>query len=258
MFPWIGLFWPLRRPTICRAVPSRSGALRPGGRASAPKILLWLAVAGLGTAHSAKAGPVSLNDLQSHFDGLVSSAVPVGSAWDSGTGLGTFTAQFLGAGTHSALLFVDHELSEAANGFDNELGAVTGAPSAGQSWEIDEPGFSANPGDIYDHFTTGQLDNVVGRSTPDDVSMALGWDFVLQPRERGLLTFLVGTQPPTSPFYLVQSDPESGEKVYFSSSLAIASVGVPDHDAAVPWLGLSAVVMAAWFRRRDPGPSRIS
>lgn len=217
-----------------------------------------MVVVGLGSMVPGQAGPVSLNDLQSNFDGVVSSVAPGGSAWDSGTGLGKFAVEFLGAGPHSAHLFVDHELSETVNGFDNELGAVTGAPAAGQSWEIDEPGFSANPGDIYDHFAAGQLDNSVGRSTPEDVAMALGWDFVLQPGERGVLTFLLATQPPPDPFYLLQSDPESGEKVYFSSSLVIASVAVPDHDAAVPWLGLGAVVVATWYRRRAPHPFQVS
>src|SRR5262245_43048655 len=64
----------------------------------------------------------------------------------SGTGLGDITFTLTGAGGHNLLSFFDHEIDEADNGFSNELGSVSGVPAAGQSWEIDEPGFEPPPG----------------------------------------------------------------------------------------------------------------
>lgn len=193
------------------------------------------------------AGPVVLADFAANADGVLVTSVAPGSFFDTTTGLGTFLLRFSGAGTHSGFLFVDHELSENFNGFENELGSTSGSPVAGQTWEIDEPGFSASPGDIYDNFTFGQLDNSIGKSAPDDVSMSLGWNFDLKSGESAWLTFVLGAQAPTSPFYLLHSDPDSGETVYFSSSFRVSSV--PDADNGVPMLGLAAVLLAARWRR---------
>lgn len=82
----------------------------------------------------------------------------------------------------------------------------------GLSWEIDEPGFVFR--DIYDNFLLGTLDNAIGSPLPDDVSMALGWQFLLNPVEQGLLEFLLGTTPPVG-FHLRQFDPDGGECGHF-------------------------------------------
>jgi len=163
-------------------------------------------------------------------DGLVGTALPPGSTLDLGTGLGALTLSFSTPGLHYAGLFVDHELDEALNTFFNELGTTgPGSPPAGSSWEIDEPGF--NGGNIYDHFLLGQLDNSVGRLAPDDVSLALGWDFILTPGESAAVSFLVTEDRAdlgAGAFYLVQLDPDSGRALYFTSSLRVSGgSGVP-------------------------------
>lgn len=198
----------------------------------------------------ALAGNVSLVEFASQVDGAVSSSIPSGSSFNPSTGLGSLLLTFSGPGTHSGLLYVDHELSEADNGFENELGSTSGSPASGQSWETDEPGFSSQPGDIFDNFLAGTLDGAVGKSSPDDVAMALGWEFILQPGELARLTFLLSTDRPSGGFYLRQHDPDSGDDVYFTSSLSIRPTGVPDSDAGVPLMALGAIVLSALVRRR--------
>lgn len=211
----------------------------------------------LGGTPAVRAGTISLADIAVNLDGAVSSAKATGAGFDSATGIGTLQFVFNGLGTHRGLLFVDHEISEAVNGFDNELGSAIGALPALVSWEIDEPGFANNPGDIYDHFQGAALDNQVGRLGPDDVSMALGWTFDLGARETGLLTFVLGTQVPRNPFYLKHLDPDSGEAIYLSGDLTIRPSSLADGgDALVPWLALSAFVgVAHRWTRRTSGPA---
>ena len=81
--------------------------------------------------------------------------------FDTATGLGTATATVTGAGIHNVLFFLDIEIDEAINTFFNEFGSVIGAPGAGLSWEIDEPGFGGF-GDIYANFVAGALDSTNG------------------------------------------------------------------------------------------------
>ncbi len=193
------------------------------------EIVLSLLVAAAGAIPLRAQADISLFDYGFNQDGVVTLAPappPPGSGFDTGTGLGLVRMTFSSGGFHSALLFVDHELSEAANTFFNELGSVSvGSPSAGLSWEIDEPGFVS--GDIFDNFVAGNLDNSIGTADPDDVSMALGWQFILGAGEVGIVDFLLSETPPSG-FHLRQFDPDSGENVYFSSALTVESAMVPE------------------------------
>ncbi|MGH8547579.1 MAG: PEP-CTERM sorting domain-containing protein [Methylococcales bacterium] len=152
------------------------------------------------------------------------------SGFDFGTGLGSIMFTISGAGSHSAGFYVDHEIDEAINTFFNEYGSVQGSPVAGQSWEIDEPGFVF--GDIFSNFTNGTLDNSNGvpAGSPDDVAMSLAWGFLLNPGEVATLNFLIAQIPPVSGFYLTQTDPDSQESIYFYSNLTISggSGAVPE------------------------------
>lgn len=199
---------------------------------------------------------ISLFDYAFLRDGALTvapSPVPPGSLFDLTTGLGVIRMTFVGAGFHSALLFVDHELSEAENTYFNELGSTSvGSPSAGLSWEIDEPGFSF--GDIYENVLGGSLDNTIGTSRPDDVSMALGWDFVLAEGEAAEVLFHLGETPPSG-FHLRHFDPDSGENVYFSSSLSINVTPVPEGGTVLAGLVGVALTLATTRLRRRPNTS---
>jgi hypothetical protein len=184
----------------------------------------------------AMASSIDLQEYAFSIDGVVSnppgrgdpipSAVGL-AAFNTTAGLGSVVGSIHGAGPHSVAFFVDHEIDQSINTFFNEVGSTRGAPPAGLSWEIDEPGFSF--GDIYDHFTAGALDNAVGTTKPDDVSMALSWDFTLAPGESATIQFVLGLTPPTSGFYLEQQDPDSVVSVFFSGSLRIGPTGVPEN-----------------------------
>jgi len=204
----------------------------------------------LGTSANAD---MALYDWAVNIDGTVSEIglggdpVPAEvdvSLFDVFTGLGTITVT-LGAGTHSVDLFVDHELSESINTYYNETGAAFGAPAAGQSWEIDEPGWVN--GDIYENFKVSALDGGVGTSIygdtvfPDDVSMAMGWDFT---GPGATINFYLSNVAPATGFYLGHFDPDSQESVYFSSDLTI----VPVPGAVL--LGGIGLAFAGWLGKR--------
>ena len=165
--------------------------------------------------------------------GYWSGGQPMGtdsSAFDPLTGLGTLRQTITGAGTYYVGLYLDQDIDSAINTFFNEFGATTGVPAAGQSWEIDEPGWVY--GNIYDNFLAQALDNSNGvpGAGPDDVAMALAWDFILAADETGVVSFRVGTTAPASGFYLSLIDPESQASIYFSESLEIRGGG----EAPVP------------------------
>lgn len=145
------------------------------------------------------------------------------SAFDWDTGMGSITVEFdPGApGTYSVLSFFDHDIDENENWLFNEYGEAVGTPGAGQSWEIDEPGFMF--GDITDHLLLdGAYDNFnsVDSQHPEDVSMGMGWDFMLEADEISVITFLIGEEVPQG-FYLAHTDPDSNKTIYFSSAIAI-------------------------------------
>lgn len=176
------------------------------------------------------------------------------AGFNNTTGLGTISVELSGIGTHFVGLFVDHEIDEAVNTFFNEFGLPVNLPAV-QSWEIDEPGFLF--GDIYDNFTGSDntvslLDNSNGvpASSPDDVSMAHGWNLILAAGETATVTFLLSDSPPGSGFYLGHHDDESDESVYFSSSLRIVGTGVPDSGSSLALLMGSLTVLACLGRGR--------
>jgi hypothetical protein len=214
----------------------------------------------VGYGSSAKAGPL-LFELATNVDGTVcdslSGCTTLPAGWDSSgfdftTGLGTLKLSLAGGGLHFAGLFVDHEIDETINTFYNEYGEAVGSPTSGLGWEIDEPGYVF--GDIYANFVASTLDgtNAVPDGAEDDVSMALGWNFLLAADETATLTFLLSEVEPASGFYLKQIDPDSPAAVYFSSSLDIAPTGVPDAGATAVllMLGGGLVFAARRFGRR--------
>lgn len=207
---------------------------------------------------------VSLAEYAFNIDGTVSDylppasppAVPPGgvnlAAFDTSTGLGTVSVRLSGAGNHHVALFLDHEIDEAINTFFNEYGSTSsGGASAGQSWEIDEPGFRlVNPGDIFANFGAGPLDgsNGVPSTAPDDVSMAMAWDFLLGVGETATVNFLLSLTAPGSGFYLAQTDPDSQLSVYFSSAMSIRTDGQQLEPASAALAGLA--LLAAWATGR--------
>ena len=216
-------------------------------------LFLWFGISG------ASAAEINLFDYGFNIDGTVSVPTmgdPVPgvadiSGFDDITGLGSISMTIIGVGAHYAVLFVDHEIDESVNTYYNENGSATGVAAAGQSWEIDEPGFVF--GDIFLNFMASTLDNTndVPAGFEDDVSMALGWDFTLVAGETAMIDFLLSTMAPNG-FYLSHTDPDSAASIHFSSSLNITGGG-PDpipEPTTLLLVGIGLVGLAGFGRKK--------
>jgi hypothetical protein len=225
-------------------------------------LLLLLAAAALavGPATTARAVDIGLFDWAVNIDGAVAAPpagdpIPAGvnvAGFDDVTGLGAISVSVSGAGAHFVGLFVDHDIDKAINTFFNEFGSATGAPVAGESWEIDEPGFVF--GDIFTNLQGNSLDNTNGvpAGSEDDVSMALGWDYTLAAGETSAITFLISENLPSSGFYLTQTDPDSQASIYFSSTLTIRGTGgaVIPEPGTLALYGMGLGIAGLWGANR--------
>lgn len=181
----------------------------------------------------------------------------VTGVFDFASGLGTLSIEIGGAGGHSVDLFVDHEIDQATNTFFNEFGAPTNTAGASQSWEIDEPGFIF--GDIFANFLASTFDNTnaVPQGMENDVSMGLGWDFILGAGDIATIDFVLDLVAPTSGFYLAHTDPLSNATIYFSSTLTIT--GVPEPPVGMlSAIGLLGLGVSRLLGRRRAGWHRPS
>lgn len=210
------------------------------------KTTIFATLALAATLTSSNAVGIGLFEYLFNIDGDTAPSGVNFAGFNTSTGLGTILMTIDGAGDHFGGVYVDHEIDEAANTYYNEFGTATGSLAAGQSWEIDEPGFSF--GDIYTNFTGGALDNsnAVPSGLEDDVSMALMWNFSLTSAKTALLRFHVSTTAPNSGFYLTQTDPDSQASIYFSSSLTTRGQGMPDGGSTLALLLCACGGLAGW------------
>jgi len=166
------------------------------------------------------------------FEALEGDLMPTSGTLDS-QGLGILTWSTSEAGNHTFIAFFDHEIDEYENTFFNEYGGSNGVLDPRQFWEIDEPGWGKNDpnsaGDIYWNTLNGFLDknNGVSQGSEDDVSMALGWQFTLTAGDTATILLNLSDVASCPGFYLSQTDPDSNETIYFSSTLTSQSIPVP-------------------------------
>jgi hypothetical protein len=196
--------------------------------------------------------------------------------FDSASGLGTLMLTFdPGAGgAYFVDAYFDHELHVPLY---NEFGFVGGAPSAGVSWQIDEPGFGDGNrlGTIFDNAKANALDDTNhvpgqasnfsgdcganGGGSPNaacnnDVALALGFNFVLASDEKAVITLVVGQTQPASAFYLLQVSPADGEPaqmadlLYLSGALSIVPAPEPSSSFMI-LTGLLCLAMRARLAR---------
>lgn len=208
------------------------------------------------TAH---ASPIELNDWAFNINGelyeyFAGDALP-GDAQLNNSGLGQIDFEFTSPGNYSILAFYDFEFDRSANTYFNEYGQANGSPAAGQSWEIDEPGFVF--GDIYDNLLFGSLgnDNAVPQGAEEDVSFALGWDFDLATGENAFLSLFTSLNAPEDAFHLSHTDPEMGDSfnqnqsLYFWGELDIVGTPVTVSEPSAAFL-FAIGIFLLWVRRR--------
>lgn len=174
-----------------------------------------------------------------------------------GSGLGSLSFDFASPGQHSLVAWFDFEITDPldpTNFFFDEFGSAAGAPAAGQSWEIDEPGFVF--GDVFLNTLAGDLDktNSIPENAPEDVSFALGWNFVLDAGEQAVIDLtLADAAPQNSAFHLAHTDPATASSLFYSSSLEISRAPTEVPEPGI--LGLLAIGLLglAWPRRMRTG-----
>jgi hypothetical protein len=224
-------------------------------------IIAGLAAIGAVAATPASAAVVTLFDYAFNIDsGLTVPSDPLpsnldASAFDFATGLGRIDVTIAGPGSHHLTAFFDHEIDQLDNTYFNEIGATGGALGTGQSWEIDEPGYVF--GDIYDHVLASSLDNsnAVGiLNGPDDVSMAIGYEFSLTATETAVASFFLSAQNDAPGFFLTHLDPDSiandlpaPNQLFFWSTLEIRPTRVPEPTTLA---FLAAGLLSLGLRRR--------
>jgi len=164
--------------------------------------------------------------------------------WSGGLGRITITLNPGAAGNYFVGAYFDHEINSESNTYYNEAGWAVGTPAAGQSWEIDEPGFGAASahyfGDIFANVQLTQgLDNLCYYDSlgdhflsdyedplSDDVSWAIAWNFALEDIESAIISFYLSENIPSCEFYLEQMD--TCGSIFFASTLDIKSSNAPE------------------------------
>lgn len=188
--------------------------------------------------------------------GHTSADLPVNfntSGFDFVTGIGTITATFTTPGTYAVVGFFDHEMNQSVNGWMDETSAQVGLRPTGLSFQ------SETPNDVRNKwfYNGAPLQNAVefgpaqdgmglpgGAQTPNDIAMAIGWNFILAAGETGLVTFTVSNAA-TLGFYLQQSDPSfvgtgladpsaDPGSIYFTSNLDMDGGGGPQEVIPEP------------------------
>ena len=222
-------------------------------------VFVFTTVLFAGVVGRAAATPV-LQEVALNVDGAVYTAlsgVPSLSTagFDAATGLGTLVLTFTPgvAGSYGLAVFFNHDLDAP---FFDEFGAAVGAPGAGQTWQIDEPGYGTDfnrTGTIYSNLLSLSFDDTnyvpgtssnlfndcgangggaVDASCNNDVALGMGYAFALAANEQAVITWTVSDTTPASGFYLWQVAPRDPvQSIFLTSALSIRSTEAP---AAVP------------------------
>ncbi len=188
-------------------------------------------------------------------------SIPAGvnlSGFDSSQGLGVARVTVFGDGAHSVGIFTDHEIDECDNSNLNEIGSAHGTPTddpgppatlaaATESWEIDDPGYGLIQSDLASLDVGPIFDTDYTNGDPTDISLAMGWNVVLDPGFFLRVDFHLQTTAPVGTFYLQQYDPASHASIYLWSDYQVLPVTEP---ATLTLFAVGAMGLYAARRRK--------
>ena len=164
--------------------------------------------------------------------------------------LGSVTVH-LGSGVYNVLAYYDYNL--ASSGSISEFATVAGAPGVDDSYQIDDPAnslFSAFASAVLSN--TNNVETAGGLPNPCcDVAVTQGFvNYTVPAGKLAEITFSVSDLVPSSGWYIIQTDSDSGATIYFTQTASLSDVPavVPEPRAGPLFLGALAG-LAGWRRR---------
>jgi hypothetical protein len=243
------------------------------------RVGLLLTAAVLAVSSAAFAGQASLNewcfyvntlDLNhscaegaspSTFNPPVDGATYVASPGDPD--LGTVSI-VLGPGTYNVFAFFSYTVG--AEGSYNQYATAVGSLTAGQVYSVDAPGDPSAGGNVapytagylQNQYSLGTLDNTnhlagsdcAATNSCEPVSVALGYTNIDVPNgQQELVTFTASNTPPSSGFYVSQTNPQTGDTVFFSSDPQAQVLDATPEPMSMMLLG-SGLALVLWKARQ--------
>ena len=214
----------------------------------------FLHVAGTGTQLSAAGATVSGLDFQFAADlSADTTDLTLSYSFTNNTAAAISGVSFVS--------FLDAEIDESINTFFNEFATVRGTLAAGQSFEIDEPGFAF--GDIFANAAANALDdtNALPPGSPDDVAMALGFSIgTIGVGQSAVVNLMISEDGDSLGTFAIDhedNDPAATTRITYSGAFQLNSPpgpapAIPEPTGALSF-GLGLCLLGLVLRQKRPG-----